>query len=145
VVRAWGRAVAAGSAASGAYLLAQALDRRLVPNGYDDLILSGGLISRDPTRRRVLGLLAHCTLGIALAAAYDATRPLFPRLAGPVRGLLFAQAENLILYPGVPLLNAMHPAVRSGDLPSLLTWRYFWIEIWRHAAYGLVLGAASDR
>jgi hypothetical protein len=54
---------------------------------------------------------------------------------------VFVQVENALFYPGVPLLNAIHPEVRSGRLPTLLTWRYFWVEIVRHVAFGATLGA----
>lgn len=134
----------AGSAAATAYLAGQATDRRLITNDYDDLLLWGGLLSRDPRRRRRIGLLVHYTLGVALALAYQVALPALPPLPGWLRGLLFAQAENTILYPGVIVLNAIHPDVPAGRLPSLLTWRYFWVESVRHAAYGIVLGALMD-
>jgi hypothetical protein len=134
------RSARAGIAGSVAYLLAQAVDRRLAPNRYDDLVLWGGFLTRDPRRQRLTGAAIHFSLGIALAAAYDALWPLLPGRSGVVRGVVFVQMENALLYPGVPLLNAIHPSVRSGELPSLLTWRYFWVEVARHAAFGAVLG-----
>lgn len=153
-----------GVGASAAYLLEQELDRRVVSNRYDDLLLWGGFLSRTPARQRIYGLMVHCFLGIGLAGAFslvDARISLLAKTSRPpsiaavlrryaamplwARGLLFAQAENALLYPGVPLLNGLHPEVRTGRLPSLLTWRYFWVEVARHAAYGAVLGAWAGR
>ncbi len=134
------RVIVAGTVASAAYLLEQGVDRRLTPNRYDDLLLWGGLLSRDPRRQRRLGFAVHYTLGITLAAIYAALLPSLPRLSGWRRGVLFAQTENLVLYPGVFVLNSIHPDVRAGRLPSLRTWRYFWVEAARHAAYGAMLG-----
>ncbi|GAC1445621.1 MAG: hypothetical protein NVSMB52_07380 [Chloroflexota bacterium] len=133
----------AGSLAATAYLVEQALDRRLLPNAYDDLLLWGGLLSRNPRRQKLLGLTAHYVLGILLAAAYGALLPTMPKAPGWVRGLIFVQIENSVLYPGVPVLNAIHPDVGTGTLPSLWTWRFFWVEVLRHAAFGAVLGALT--
>jgi hypothetical protein len=132
-----------GSLAAAAYLAEQTADMKLVSNRYDDLVLWGGFFSRQPARQRLIGGTIHLTLGIGLAAAYQASLPLLPAWPGWLRGVAFAQAENAVLYPGVPVLNALHPSVRSGRLPSLLTWRYYWVEIVRHVAYGVVLGALT--
>jgi hypothetical protein len=139
------RSITTGGLASVAYLVEQALDRRAIPNDYDDLVLWGGFLARDPLRQRLIGSVVHVTLGTALAAAYEAALPLLPSWPGPLKGLLFVQAENAILYPGVPVINAVHPSVRLAEMPSLLTWRYFVVELMRHAAFGLTLGWAEDR
>lgn len=134
----------AGGIAGTAYLLAMALDMRLASNRYDDLALWGGFLTPHPIRQRLLGAGVHYGLSIALAAAYGSIARFLPTWPGWVRGLLFLQVENALLYPGVPLLNTMHPEVRSGRLPSLRTWRYFWVEIVRHVAFGATLGALLD-
>jgi len=130
----------AGSAASAAYLVEQAIDQRLLANRYDDLVLWGGLIAREPRRQRLLGLAIHWCVGLSLAAAFDSLEPVLPSLPRPVRSVAFVQMENTALFPLVALINPLHPAVRRGQLPSLWTWRYFWLEAVRHLAYGLVLG-----
>ncbi|MBV9279505.1 MAG: hypothetical protein JOZ41_05445 [Chloroflexi bacterium] len=137
------RSLIAGGAASTAYLLAQALDRRLTGNRYDDLILLGGAVSRHPRRQRVLGAGAHYAVGTILALLYDALRHSLPRLTGWRRGLLFIQVEHALTFPGTAFGTRFHPAVRRGELPWLWTWRYLWVETARHAAYGLVLGMAG--
>lgn len=136
-----GRVLLAGGVASGGYLCAQALDRRLTGNEYDDLLLWGGLLSSVPRRQRALGLGVHLTLGMSLAAVYSILLPSLPTMPGPIRGFLFAQLENSLAYPGVPLINRIHPEVRSGRLPRLTTIGYWAAETWRHAVYGLLLGA----
>lgn len=139
------RSIITGGLASVAYLVEQVLDRRLIPNDYDDLVLWGGFLTRDPLRQRLIGSAVHFTLGTALAAAYEAALPLLPSWPGPLKGLLFVQAENATLYPGVPVIDAVHPSVRLAEMPSLLTWRYFVVELLRHTAFGLTLGWAEER
>jgi len=134
------RSAAVGGVAGTAYLAAMTADRWLTGNRYDDLILWGGLLSRHPVRGRALGALAHYGLSIGLVALYQAVLPSVPRGPAWLRGVLFVQAENLMLYPGVPVLQAAHPMVRSGELPPLTTWTFFGLEALRHAAFGLVLG-----
>lgn len=135
-----------GAIAGTAYLTEMALDMRMAANEYDDLVLWGGFLSRRRSRQRLLGAGIHYILSAALAATYRAFMPFLPSWPGWLRGLLFVQAENALLYPSVPLLNAIHPEVRAGGLPSLLTWRYFWVEIARHVAFGVTLGAlTTDR
>lgn len=137
------RSLLPGAAASVAYLVEQAIDRRLLHNDYDDLVLWGGVVSADRRLQRSLGLLGHFTAGITLALVYGSIRVTRPSLPGWLRGLCFVQTENTLLFPAVALMTAVHPAVRRGTLPPLWTWRYFWVEVLRHAAYGVVLGAAT--
>lgn len=137
------RSALVGGMAGTAYLAEMALDMRLASNRYDDLVLWGGFVTRDRVRQRLIGLVTHYLLSTALAAAYGVLLPLLPRWPGWLRGVVFVQVENALLYPGVPALNAWHPEVRAGRLPSLLTWRYFWVEIARHVAFGATLGALS--
>lgn len=133
----------AGLAASAAYLAEMALDMRLTGNRYDDLVVLGGFLPARPARQRLLGLAVHCGIGLSLARVYESVEPLIPPVPAPLQGLLFIQAENLITFPGVVVADVVHPAVRRGQLPRLFSWRYFWVETARHAAYGLVLGAVS--
>src|SRR5579859_2460106 len=88
------RVFMAGSAASAAYLVEQAIDQRLLANRYDDLVLWGGLIAREPRRQRLLGLAIHWCVGLSLAAAFDSLEPVLPSLPRPVRSVAFVQMEN---------------------------------------------------
>lgn len=134
------RSIVVGGVAGSAYLAAMTTDRWLTGNRYDDLMLWGGLLSRHPVRGRVLGALAHYGLSIGLVVTYQAMLPSLPAAPAWLRGVLFVQAENLVLYPGVPVLQATHPMARSGELPLLTTWTFFGLEALRHVAFGLVLG-----
>jgi hypothetical protein len=129
-----------GGIAGTAYLAEMALDMKLVANRYDDLVLWGGFVTPHRLRQRLVGAGIHYLLSAALAGIYGTIAPLLPSWPGWVRGVVFVQIENALLYPGVPVLNAVHPEVRLGRLPSLLTWRYFWVEIARHVAFGATLG-----
>ncbi|GAC1513916.1 MAG: hypothetical protein NVS2B16_19790 [Chloroflexota bacterium] len=138
------RSLRLGTLAGAAYLVEMALDMRLTRNRYDDLVLWGGFFSSDPVRQRIIGAVGHFALSTGLAAGYQATQPLLP--AGPpwARGLLFTMVEHLLSFPTVALGDSIHPSVKRGDLPSLMTWQYFGVETARHVAYGLVLGIVAD-
>jgi hypothetical protein len=135
------RSALVGGIAGTAYLAEMALDMRVASNRYDDLVLWGGFVTPHRFRQRILGAGIHYVLSIALAATYGTLAPILPAWPGWMRGMAFVQVENALLYPGVPVLDAVHPEVRSGRFPSLLTWRYFWVEIARHVAFGITLGA----
>lgn len=138
------RSTMVGGIAGTMYLAEMALDMRVAANSYDDLVLWGGFVTRHPVRQRLIGACIHYGLSAVLAAAYGRSASILPAWPGWLRGLLFVQVENALLYPGVPVLNTIHPEVRAGRLPSLLTWRYFWVEIARHVAFGATMGALLD-
>jgi hypothetical protein len=121
-----------------------ALDMWLTGNRYDDLVLWGGIVARDPVRQRELGLLGHFATGISLAALFSGVRPTLPRRPAWQQALGFVLVEHLTSFPLVGLGDRRHPAVLRGELPPLRTWTYFWVETWRHLAYGLALGAAAQ-
>lgn len=138
------RVALAGTAASVAYLGEMAIDMRLTGNRYDDIVLWGHLLSRNPRYQRALGLLVHFSLGLSLAAVYQVVRPALPRLSPPLLGALFAQVESAVTFPSVLWADRHHPAMRSGALPPLWSNGYFLAEAARHAAYGAVLGLLSE-
>ena len=83
-----------------------------------------------------VGLAIHLVNGAVFGAAFE-------RLGwrGPLRGTLAAQAENLLLWPGMAVAQRLHPACRSGDWPPLFTdKRVFAYEVSVHALFGAVLG-----
>lgn len=139
------RSALPGIVASTAYLLMQAVDRRISGNEYDDRLLWGGWFPLDPRRQRLLGTALHFGVGIGLASAYDAMQPALPRLPGWLQGLLFAETEHALTFPTVILGDLTHPSVLRGDIPAFTTRTYFWVETARHAAYGIVLGVASKK
>ena len=136
------RGALAGAAGALAWAVQQPLDKRVGGSRYDDVELLG----KAMTRRRAwpaIGLAMHIGNGAAFGAAYAL---LVPRLAGPpyVRGLGLALAENFASWPLVRLTDRFHPARRelerlSGNRRALAQ------ATWRHAIFGLVLGAAEAR
>lgn len=117
---------------------------RITDNRYDDLILWGGFLSRVPFRQRLLGAIAHYGVGSALAAVYQMLQPALPGGPGWLRGALFAQIESAVLFLTLVPMNAIHPAVRRGEIPPMWGLRYFWLEVVRHLAYGIALGLLVD-
>ena len=133
---------AAGAVAALAWAVQQPLDKRIGGSSYDDVELLGKAV----TRRRAwpaVGLAMHLANGAAFGAAYAF---LAPKLAGPpyMRGLSLAMAENFGSWPLVRLTDRFHPARRelehlSGNRRALAQ------ATWRHAIFGIVLGAAEAR
>ena len=138
------RAVAAGLAASAAYLATNALDMRLLRYQQSDLVLLGRLLPPLRPVWPLAGLVLHTGFGLALAIVYAALAR--ERLPGPgwLRGILLATAENLLLWPLVPLVDRHHPAVRAGLMPPLNRPRPFLQAVLRHLAFGAVLGLVYE-
>lgn len=132
-------AALAGAAGSGAYLAEMAIDLPLLDCPTDDLLLLGGLVTRDPRVWPLLGGAMHFANGIALAQLYAAVQH---RLPGPpwARGILFTLIENTLLWAIVPLFDRYHPAMREGKLPLMNRPIPFLQQVLRHIAYGAVLG-----
>ena len=68
------------------------------------------------------------------------------RIPGPpwLKGVIFANLENVILYP-ITRFEDMHPAIRTGMVDRYFTWPASWQSVPRHIAFGAVLGALYDR
>lgn len=138
------RLIGAGLAAGVAYLGAMALDLALVRNRTNDLRLLAGMVPGGERRWPLLGSALHLVNSVALAAVYDSLRERLPG-SGWSRGLLFAQIENLVLYPLVLAIGRFHPAMKAGRLDSFAHPVPFIQEVVRHAAYGAVLGHLLER
>ena len=107
---------------------------------------------RSPVRHAALA-------GAAAAAVWAACDPALSRAFDPryattkllggrgVRaGVAAACAEHLALWPLMALLDRVHPARRSGELPALFAnGRVFAHETAGHVAFGLALGALTRR
>lgn len=137
------RALAAGLLASAAYLVANELDIRICRSPQRDLMLQGRL---RPILRPVwplTGLVLHAGFGVILALLYAAVRE---RLPGPawLRGALWANLENAVLWPLTPVIDRYHPAVQDGSMPRLATWTALAQAVWRHLVFGVVLGLADE-
>ena len=139
------RIVWSGLGAGVAYLVAQEIDRKLVNPSSDDLILVGGFATGNPRYWRPVGAFNHFFVSLAFAVIYD--RLVVSRLPGPswLRGALAFQVENAVTWPLVMLCDRFHPAVQAGALSPLNRPIYFLQEIWRHLAFGVVLGLLLPR
>jgi hypothetical protein len=130
-------------AAAAAWAAAGPAVARLVgtPAGYSDVGLLGALLTDDGARRRAAGLAAHLVNGAVFGAV-------FARAGGRgwKQGVAAAQVENLALWPGMALVDRIHPYRRSGAWPPLVTnGRVFAYEATVHALFGVVLGVLSRR
>ena len=135
------QAAVAGTLASAAYLAEMAVDLPLLRCPTNDLLLLGGIASRNPRVWWPLGTAMHFFNGVALAQVYAAVGR---RLPGPpwLRGVIFTLIENTLLWALVPLFDRYHPAIRAGELPKMNRPIPFLQQVLRHIAYGAVLGAA---
>jgi hypothetical protein len=129
-------AAAAGAVAAAAWIAAEPAIRRAVGGTHRELRLISGLLFSGRGRAG-LGLAVHMANGAAFGLA-------FHRLGGHGvrRAVLAAQAENAVLWPGMAVVDRVHPDVRSGAWPRLLTDRgTIAQEIGGHLVFGVVLGA----
>jgi hypothetical protein len=132
-----------GLAAGAAFIAVLEADLRLTGRYVDDLMVLGSPFVAEPAQARALGGAIHAVNSLALASLYAM---LERRLPGPawLKGVVFANAENLILYP-VTRFEDLHPAIRTGLVDRYFTWPAFWQSIPRHIVYGLVLGVLYER
>jgi hypothetical protein len=134
----------AGGAAALAYLGMMLLDMRRLGYRQNDLVLQGRLVPSVGRWWLPTGLVLHGGFGLLLAALYARFGR---RLPGPgwLRGLLFASAENWLLWPLTLLIDRYHPAVLDGQMPPLNNLRCFAQAELRHLAFGVVLGLVDGR
>ena len=128
-------AAAAGAVAAAAWIAAEPAIRRAVGGTHRELRLISGLLS--PGR----GGTASGSPSTWQTARPSASH--FGRLGGHGirRAVLAAQAENAVLWPGMAIADRVHPDVRSGAWPKLLTDRgTIAQEIGGHLVFGVVLG-----
>lgn len=136
-------ALISGLAAGAAFAIVLEADLRLSGNNVDDLLILGRPFTTDRERARRIGGVIHAVNSVALAGVYGKVRRWLPGLPW-MRGLIFANVENALLYP-VTLLEDLHPAVREGQVDRYFTWPSFWQSVPRHVAYGVVLGMLYER
>jgi hypothetical protein len=132
-----------GLSAGAAFVAVLEADLRLTGRNVDDLMVLGSPFVAEPAQARALGGAIHAVNSLALASLYAM---LERRLPGPawLKGVVFANAENLILYP-VTRFEDLHPAIRTGLVDRYFTWPAFWQSVPRHIVYGLVLGVLYER
>jgi hypothetical protein len=134
------RGGAAGVIAAAAWAAQQPLDKRAFRSRYDDVELLGKLVTRGRWWPGI-GLALHLSNGAIFGLAYAEVRR---RLALPgwLCGLAAAQAEHVALWPLGRLTDRYHPARRELT-PLTGNRRAFAQATWRHALFGLLLGALA--
>ncbi len=131
------RGAAAGAAAAAVWAALEPLAARAFrTDGYGDVRLLGRLVPGVGERWPVAGWLWHAANGAAFGAAFA-----LAGARGPRAGLAWAGVEAIAAWPGMALMDRVHPDRRSGRWPPLLTnGRVFAQEAAMHALFGLLLG-----
>jgi hypothetical protein len=130
-----GRAARAGVIAAAGWAAAEPLLGRLLATPYSDVRLLGRVVTRSRAWP-IAGLALHLANGAVFGAVFERTD-----LRGVRRGVLAAQAENLVLWPGMLVVDRVHPDRRDGRWPRLATSpRVFVYEVATHAIFGAILG-----
>ena len=131
------RGAKAGVLATAAWAAAEPLLGRAVGTPYSDVRLLGRMVTRG-LAWPVAGLALHLTNGAVFGAAFERLG-----LRGVRQGVLAAELENLVLWPGFAVADRIHPDRRAGTWPPLLTNRRIAAyEVATHALFGAVLGLA---
>jgi len=136
-------AAIAGLAGGAAFTATLEADLRITGNNVDDFILLGRPFVQNRKHARIAGAAIHVVNSVGLACLYAM---LEQRLPGPpwLKGTLFANVENVMLYPAL-MLEEFHPAIQDGQVDSYFTWPSFWQSVLRHVAYGLIVGVIYAR
>jgi|SRR5215217_1980006 len=134
----------AGVAAAVTFATVMEADRRVLGRNTDDLMLLGRFVSPREQTARIVGLGLHLLNGGMLGGVYGAAFHEWLPGAPSFRGALFANAENLTLYP-LALLENHHPAIRDGQIDRYWNGTAFAQETLRHVVFGLILGEGTER
>ena len=130
------RGAAAGALAAGVWAAVEPALARAYGTPMTDVRLHG----RSVTRGRlwpVVGVAMHVGNGAAFGWVFERCG-----LGGSRQGIVAAEAENLLLWPGMAVVDRLHPDRRSGNWPKLLTsGRTFALEATTHSLFGALLGA----
>lgn len=132
-----GRGIVAGIASAAVWAAAEPVARCVFRTPYySDLRLLGRSVT-DSRFSSAVGLALHLAIGAVFGAA-------FVRAGGRgwKQGVVAAELENVGLWPGMALVDRLHPDRKTGAWPPLLTnGRVFLYEVALHALFGAVLGA----
>lgn len=128
------RGAVAGAVAATAWSAVEPLAARAFGTTYTDVRLLGRLASRR--HWALAGTAIHAANGAAFGALFAVAGA-----RGPRDGLLWTGAETVATWPGMALLDRIHPDRRSGHWPRLVTdRRVFAQEAVMHAFFGILLG-----
>jgi hypothetical protein len=129
------RGAIVGALAAAAWQACDPVLKRTFKTPYSDAELLGPFITRG--RFEWLANLASHSAGGATFGY------LFERLGGRgvKAGVVAALAENTLLWPGLAVLDRIHPNVKDGTWPPLVTSpRAFASATAGHALFGVLLG-----
>jgi len=130
----------AGVLAAAVWAAAEPLLGRVVGTPYSDVRLLGRTVTSGGAWP-VAGVAVHLINGALFGAAFERLG-----LSGVRQGVLAAEAENLLLWPGYAVVDRIHPDRRDGTWPRLVTNPRLGVyEIATHALFGAVLGLATRR
>lgn len=133
------RGAVAGAAAATAWSALEPLAARAMGTTYSDVRLLGRLVSRR--RWAVAGTVVHASNGALFGALFA-----LAGRRGARDGLLWTGVETLATWPGMALMDRIHPDRRSGHWPPLVSdRRVFAQEAVMHAFFGLLLGLMLPR
>jgi hypothetical protein len=134
------RGALAGIAAAAAWAAAEPVAARALGTTFSDVRLLGRLVTRGRGWAPA-GLALHLANGALFGVAFEALGG-----RGPGRGVVAAVVENALLWPGMAVVERVHPDVRAGRWPPLATNApVFAQEVAMHALFGAVLGVLSRR
>jgi hypothetical protein len=132
------RGACAGAVAATAWALQQPFDKRVFGTRYDDVELLGKLVTRGPAWP-IAGFTLHAANGAAFGATYALLRP---RLE--ISAFVLAMVEHLAFWPLGRLIDRHHPARRQLE-PLQGNRRALAAATWRHALFGVALGAIERK
>jgi hypothetical protein len=130
------RGALSGAAAAATWHACDPLLKRTFGTPYADAELVGPFFTRGPLQP-LLSVAAHLAAGAGFGHVFE-------RLGGKGvrRGVAAAVIENTLLWPGMLVLDRIHPARRDGTWPPLFAnARIFAQSTAGHALFGAVLGA----
>lgn len=141
-----GRAVAlrgarAGAIAATVWSALEPLAARALGTTFSDVRLLGRLVPVGDRWWVPAGLALHVANGAAFGSAFA-----LAGARGPRAGLAWAGVETIATWPGMAIMDRIHPDRRSGRWPRLVTdRRVLGQEVVMHAVFGLLLGLLMPR
>lgn len=132
------RGATAGVIAAAAWACGEPLLGKAFGTPFSDVRLLGRVVTHGRAWP-VAGVALHLANGAAFGTAFERLG-----LRGVRLGILAAQVENLLVWPGMFLVDRTHPDRRDGSWPRLATdRRVVAYEVATHALFGAVLGALA--
>jgi hypothetical protein len=129
------RAAVAGATAAAVWVAVEPVWRRAFGGPHSELRLVGRMLAPESSWKPV-GLAVHLANGAIFGIAFD-------RLGGRGvgRAVVAAQVENALLWPGMLIVDRIHPDVRDASWPPLARDpRVIAQEVASHLVFGVVLG-----